>query len=94
MSKIRKVYYFDKKNAQEMISFLNNGANDKYIDSIMFNPFLVLHHLLPLKLKFLPESYVLKDKNEIKGLITIAPLQSMQNKTEIQKLLFEENAYS
>lgn len=93
MSKIRKLYYFDKKNAQEMISFLNNSANDTYISHIMFNPLLPLHHLLPMRLKFLPESYVLKDKSAIKGLITVAPTRSRQKKMEIQKLFFEENAY-
>ena len=93
MSKIRKLYYFDKKNAQEMISFLNNSVNDNYINHIMFNPFLPFHHLLPMRLKFLPESYVLKDKSGIKGLITVAPTKSRQKKMEIQKLLFEENAY-
>ena len=93
MSKIRKLYYFDKKNTQEMISFLNNSASDTYINHIMFNPFIPLHHLLPLKLKFLPESYVLKDKKDIKGLITVAPARCRQKKVEIQKLFFEENRY-
>lgn len=92
MSRIRKLYYFDKKNAQEMISFLNNSANDTYINKIMFSPLLPLHHLLPLRLKFLPESFVLKDKNRIKGLITVAPTKCRQKKMEIQKLFFEENA--
>lgn len=91
MSKIRKLYYFDKKNMQEMISFLNN--NDAFISNIMFNPLLPLHHLLPLRLKFLPESYVLKDKNEIKGLITVAPSKSPVKRLEILRLFFEENCY-
>ena len=92
MSKIRKLYFFDKKNVQEMISFLNNSVSDNYINHIMFNPLIPLHHLLPLRFKFLPESYVLKEKNEIKGLITVAPIKSRQHKVEIQKLLFEENS--
>lgn len=92
MSKIRKLYYFDKKNTEEMISFLNNGVHDTYVSRIMFNPFLPLHHILPLKLKFLPESFVLKEDNVIKGLITIAPTKSKYKKMEIQKLLFEENS--
>ena len=92
MRKIRKLYYFDKKNIQEMISFLNNSAHDTYINHIMFNPFLPLHHLLPLKCKFLPESYILKDKKTTKGLITVAPTKSWQKKIEIQKLFFEENS--
>ena len=91
MRKIRKLYFFDKKRVQEMISFLNNSANDTYINRIMFNPFAFLHHFLPLKWKVLPESYVLKDDKEIKGLITVAPISSRQKKVEIKKLFFEEN---
>ena len=94
MTKIRKLYYFDKKNAQEMISFLNNSVNDTYINKIMFNPFLVFHHFLPLSLKFLPESFVLKDGKSLKGLITVAPNKSKYKKMEIQKLFFEENSFA
>lgn len=92
MRKIRKLYFFDKKKVQEMISFLNNSATDTYINHIMFNPLAFLHHFLPLKWKFLPESYVLKDENEVKGLITVAPASSRQKKVEIKKLFFEENS--
>lgn len=93
MSKIRKLYYFDKKKTLEMISFLNNDAGNAYINGIMFNPLILLHHLLPLQFKYLPESYVLKNQNEIKGLITIAPNKGRQRKVEIKKLFFEENSY-
>ena len=92
MSKIRKLYYFDRKNAQEMISFLNNSVNDTYVNRIMFNPLLPLHHFLPLNLKFLPESFVLKEGKILKGLITIAPTKCRYKKMEIQKLFFEENS--
>ena len=91
MTKIRKLYYFDKKNMQEMIPFLNN--KDAYTSNIMFNPFIPLHHLLPLRFKFLPESYVLKDKKEIKGLITVTPSRGPMKKMKIQRLFFEENCY-
>ncbi|MCQ2754283.1 MAG: hypothetical protein MJ231_04450 [bacterium] len=93
MSRIRKLYYFDKKNTQEMISFLNNSTSDTYINHVMFNPFIPLHHILPLAYKFLPESYVLKDYKEVRGLITVAPTKCKNKKMEIQKLFFEENAY-
>lgn len=93
MSKIRKLYYFDKKKTLEMISFLNNDAGSSYINGIMFNPMILFHHLLPLQLKYLPESYVLKDKNDIKGLITVAPNKGKQRKVEIKKLFFEEHSY-
>ena len=91
MTKIRKLYHFDKKNVREMISFLDNG--EFYVNNIMFNPFLFLHYFLPLRFKYLPESYVLKDKNYMKGLITIAPTRCPTEQMEIQKLLFEENCY-
>ena len=74
-----------------MISFLDNG--DFYVHNIMFNPLLPLHYFLPLRFKYLPESYVLKDKKDIKGLITVAPTRCPLKQTEIQKLLFEENCY-
>ena len=91
MSKIRKLYFYDKKQALEMISFLNNGA-DNYVNYIMFNPLILFHHLIPLKYKFMPESYIYKDGKEIKGLITIAPQKGLNKKVEIKKLFFEENA--
>lgn len=93
MSKIRKLYYFDKKKTLEMISFLNNDAGNSYINGIMFNPLILLHHFLPLRFKYLPESYVLHEKNDIKGLITVAPIKGIQRKVEIKKLFFEENSY-
>lgn len=94
MNKIRKLYYFDKKKIQEMISLLNDNVNDNYISHIMFSPLLPLHHFLPLSLKFLPESFVLKKNKEFKGLITVAPTKSKYKKMEIQKLFFEENSLS
>ena len=60
----------------------------------MFNPLAFLHHILPLRFKFLPESYVLKDNKNIKGLITVAPISRHQKKVEIKKLFFEENSFA
>ncbi len=74
-----------------MISFLDN--EDLYVHNVMFNPFLPLHHFLPLRFKYLPESFVLKDKRDMKGLITVAPTRCPMKQMEIQKLLFEENCY-
>lgn len=93
MSRIRKLYFFDKHKALEMISFLNDSANDAYINKIMFNPFIIFHHLLPLRFKYLPETFVLKDNHDIKGLITISALGKKQKKAEIKKLMFEEHSY-
>ncbi len=92
MTKIRQLYFFDKKYATEMISFLNN--DDSFVNNVVFNPFVPLHHLLPLRFKFFPESYVLKEQKEMKGLITVVPTKSPLKQIEIHKLLFEENCYN
>ena len=91
MRRIRKLFYYDKKSTQELISFLNN--NDTYINHLLFNPLIPLHYLLPLRFKFLPETYVLKDRKELKGLITVAPSKCPLKQVEIQRLFFEENCY-
>lgn len=91
MSRIKKMYYYDKKSTQEMISFLNN--KDSFVNHVIFNPLIPLHYLLPLRWKFLSESYILKDKKDIKGLISVSPSKSPLKKMEIQKLFFEENCY-
>ena len=93
MRKIRKLCFFDKKDSEEMISFLNNTVSDNYITHIMFNPFNIFHHLLPLSLKFLPETFVLTENKKLKGLITVSPTRSKLRRVEIQKLFFEENAF-
>ena len=67
MSKIRKLYCFDKKNTEEIMSFLNNGVTDNYINNITFNPILPVHYLLPLNCKFLPESFVYESDKSIKS---------------------------
>ena len=92
MSKIRKLYFYDKPKVLKMISLLNNGASDRYLDLSMFNPLNLLHYLVPLKYKFQPESYVYKDGKDIKALITVTPQKGFNKKVEIKKLLFEENA--
>lgn len=92
MRKIRKLYFFDKKNSEEMISFLNNSVSDNYINHIMFHPLNPLHHIIPLAFKFLPETFVLTENKTLKGLITVAPTKSKQRRVEIQKLFFEENS--
>jgi len=92
MTKIRPLYYFDKKNAREMISFLNDDV--LFINNIIFNPLAPIYRLLPLKFKNFPESYVLKEKREMRGLITVAPTKNPLKQMEIQQLLFEENCYS
>lgn len=75
------------------MSFVNNG-HDTYINHFMFNPLIFFHYWLPLKLKFLPETYILKENHKIKGLITAAPTKGRQKRVEIKQLLFEENSYN
>lgn len=93
MSKIRKLHWFDKKKVMDMVSLLNNVEGEAYLDKLIFNPFIYFHHFLPLRFKYLPESFVLKDGKDIKALVTVITRGGVQKRAEIKKMFFEEFAY-
>ena len=94
MSRIRKARYFDKYNLKKMISFLSTDVINQYTKGFMNFPFNTFHDYLPLKLKFLPESHVLVDKNEIIGMITVSPTIGNPYKLSISRLFLEQNYFN
>ena len=91
MSRIKKVYYLDKKHLQSTVSSVNNCDS---CFRFRFNPLIFIHHLLPLKMKFLPESYILQEENKLIGFITVTPSRCPLKQMEIHKLLYEESNLS
>lgn len=91
--KIRRLTYFDYAKLRKMVSYLCNDANDRLAKSIMSEAFGVVNAMLPLSLKFKPESFILIDNNEILGLITILKTPGNYEKINITKLIFKENMY-
>lgn len=93
MARIRKSAYFDKYKLKKMISFLSTDAINHYTKVLMNCPFNIFHDLLPLKMKFLPESYVLVEKKEIFGMITVLPSVGNPYRLNISRLFLEQNYF-
>ena len=91
MGTIRRLNCFDRHRIKEMISYL--GTKDDFSGEIMRETFIMLQSFFPLKYKFLPESFILLDENEIQGLITIVPAYGNPYKISITRLIFKQNNY-
>ncbi len=91
MTLIRRLNCFDAPKIKKMISYLGDG--DRFSKAISAEAFGLIHGLLPLKYKFLPETYILLEKKEILGLITIIPTSGNPYKINITKLVFQQNMY-
>ena len=73
MTRIRRLNCLDIPKISKMIEYLDNNDSIKFTKDLRNEAFTLLHSILPLKYKFLPESYVLSDGKEILGLISIVP---------------------
>jgi len=93
MARIRRLRYFDKHKLKKMISFLGSDAISHYTKAFMSFPFNALHDILPLKLKFLPESYVLAENKDMIGMITVSPCVGNPFRLHINRLFLERNYF-
>ena len=89
MGTIRRLNCFDRPKIKKMISYL--GGEDEFSKALMREAFVMLHAFLPLKYKFLPETYILLENDEIQGLITIVPTYGNPYKINITRLIFKQN---
>ncbi len=90
---IRRLTYFDYTKIKRLVSYLCTDENDKLAKSITEEPLGLLNAMLPLKMKFKSESFILIDQNEILGLITTARTPGNPYKINITRLIFKENLY-
>ena len=93
MAKIRRLTCIDYPKLKRLISYLCNGEEEDLAHSLMQEPFGILNTLLPLELKFKPESFILIEDNEILGLITVCVTNGNHSKINITRLIFKENRY-
>lgn len=91
MTIIRRLNCFDAPKIKKMIAYLGN--DDKFSRAILPEAFHSVHSILPLKYRFLPESYILLENNEILGLITTIPTSGNPYKINITRLIFKQNLY-
>ena len=93
MTRIRRVNYFDIPKIRKMTEYLDNDDSDRFTKELRNEVVRILHYCFPLKYKFLPESYVLLEKDEILGLITVIPTMGNPYKISITRLIFQNNLY-
>ncbi|MBO6087559.1 hypothetical protein J6P92_04340 [bacterium] len=91
MAIIRRLNCFDTHRIKKMIAYLGN--NEKFSQDIMTEAFTLFHSVLPLKCKFLPETYILLENEEILGLITVVSTPGNPYKINITRLIFRQNLY-
>lgn len=94
MVRIRKATYFDKFKLKKMISFLSSDAISYYTKGFMNLPLNILHDLLPLSLKFFPESHVIEENKDIIGMVTLLPTPGNPFKLEISRLFLEQDYFN
>lgn len=93
MTVIRKLRLTDRNKVKNMISFLGNDEAEKFVKKLLQTSCGLFHYGLPLKMKFLAESYVLEDENDIHGMITVIPTKGNPYKINITRLLFKKDYY-
>ena len=91
--RIRRLTYFDYPKLKKLISYLCTDDNDKLAKSIMEEPIGFINAMLPLRLKFKSESFILVEDKEILGLITTVKTPGNPYKINITRLIFKENLY-
>lgn len=94
MVRIRKANYFDKFKLKKMISFLSTDVINHYTKVLMNVPFSLFHELLPLNLKFLPETYVIEENKNIIGMVTLTPTAGNPFKLVISRLFLEQDYFN
>ena len=91
MGTIRRLNCFDSRKIKRMT--LYTGGENDFSEALTREAFITLHSFLPLKYRFLPESYILLEDNDIQGLITIVPTYGNPYKINITRLIFKQNNY-
>ena len=93
MAKIRDLALFDVPKIKKLMSFVNADINTFFDGLIIPYPLNLPLKLLPMRFKFLPESYVLTDKNKILACVNVKNFHRNYKKWEISRLLMSENPY-
>ena len=94
MTRIRKLNCFDVPKLKKLISYLGSAEEEKqFLNALLNEPFSIVHSVLPLKYRFLSESYILLDEKEILALTTVEPTVGNPYKMNITRLVFQNNLY-
>lgn len=93
MAKIRDLALTDISQIKKLLSFVDTGVSSFFDGIILPFPLNFLYKIVPLRFKFLPESFVLTEKNKIFACISIKKSYGNHKKWEISKLLMSDNPH-
>lgn len=92
MSNIRRLNIFDKQQLKK-IAGLSSLNSDYFKYNLLKECACSAQSFLPLRLKFMPESYVYDEDLQIRGMISISPTRGNPEQINISRLLFANNDY-
>lgn len=92
MIRIRRLNYFDIPKISKMIEYLDSDDGVRFKKDLSHETIALIQSCLPLKYRFLPESYVLINDKEIHGIITVVPTSGNPYKINITRLIFRNNS--
>lgn len=93
MGNIRRLNIFDKRQLRNIANMIAPSSQYHFKYSILKEIAGVVQSFLPLKWKFVSESYVLVDDGKIKGMISVRIQRGNPELINIIRLLFENNDY-
>ncbi len=93
MRNIRRLNILDKNQLKKIAQLASPNANYYFKYHLMKEFACLAQSFLPLRFKFMTESYVYSDDRCIKGMISTFPTQGNPEQININRLLFENNDY-
>lgn len=93
MAKIKKFSIFDVVEVKKMISILNADELPSFINNVLLFPFHFIQNFLPIKLRFLSESFVSMENKVINGMISVQAERGNSYKWNIKQLFLDKNSY-
>ena len=91
MAVIRKFNFFDTKRVKKLISQIGYDCSDIILKTLIGQICSIMHLFVPLKYKFLPETFLYLDNGEIIGIITVVPTRGNPYKINITRLIFRRH---
>ncbi len=93
MTRIKRLTCFDIPKIKRMSEYFGSDDSDRFTKELKNEAIRTLHTYVPLKYKFLPESYLLLEQDDILGMITVLPTMGNPYKIVITRLIFRNNLY-
>ena len=94
MAKIRNLALIDIPKINKLVSFLDVNVKSFFDGVVLPYPLTLLYNTLPLRFRFLPESYVLFDQKDLLAYISLKKHNNFYKKWKLSKLLLANNSYA